>query len=211
MSQELTMSEPILLCRFMPIDAGRLRSLRNHRGWTQGDLARAAGYSERVIRKAEAGGTLSIRTIRDLAQALSSCGRTITVSDLTLDLIAVAQQFVQSYDSAGKFMLYQCEQMLAEDFVFCTSARDSDLLFSGNWFSRHGLQHFLELFFAKFSRTSSSLKPTFESRKNQVLAQYIDILTYRGKELPMAVKLRFQFEKGLICRLDQEYTEYGSM
>lgn len=204
------MSEPNRASRFLPIDARKLRALRVQRGWTQGDLARFAGYSERLIRKAEASGSLSIGTIRDIAEALSTCGRTITVQELTIDLIAIAHQFVQSYDAHGEAMVYRCEHLLAEHFVFCNSSQNFDAMFSGGWNGRYGLQQFTELFFANFERQSNSLKPTFEYLNSHVSARYFEKLTYRGREVPVVVNQKFQFNKGLICRIDQVCRAYGS-
>ena len=209
MYPELTMSNPIRVSRFMPIDASKIRALRIQLGWTQADLARVAGYSERLVRKAEAGGTLSIGTIRDIAEALSACGRTISVGDLTLDLSAVATQFLQCYDAYGKSMPYRCEHLLAEDFVFCNYAHHVDVKLSGTWMGSYGLEQFMELFFGSFERSFNSLKPTFEYRKNLVLARYSDMLVNRGKEFPMAVTQTYQFHRGLICRIDQVCRAYG--
>ena len=44
---------------------------------SQVELSRSSGYSERVIRKAEAGGTLRLETIRDLATAMSVEGHSL--------------------------------------------------------------------------------------------------------------------------------------
>ncbi len=194
----------------MPIDARKLKALRIQLGWTQGDLARFAGYSERLIRKAEASGSLSVGTIRDIAQALSVCGRTVTVEQLTIDLIAIAHQFVQSYDAHGEAMVCRCEHLLAEHFVFCNSAQNFDAMFSGGWNGRFGLQQFTELFFANFERQSNSLKPTFDYMNSYVSARYLETLTYQGRALQVVVNQMFQFNRGLICRIDQECRAYGS-
>ncbi len=45
-----------------------IRSLRKMHGWTQAELAKRAGYSERLIRKAELGGRLMPETIADLSE-----------------------------------------------------------------------------------------------------------------------------------------------
>ena len=60
------------------------RDHRNLIGMSQLELSRRSGYSERLIRKAEAGGTLRLATIRDLAMAMTFDGHSITLQDLTL-------------------------------------------------------------------------------------------------------------------------------
>ena len=51
---------------------------------SQVELSRRSGYSERVIRKAEAGGTLRFETIQDLATAMSVEGHSISLQDLAI-------------------------------------------------------------------------------------------------------------------------------
>ena len=60
-----------------------IRERRKQLGWSQVELGHRAGYSERVIRKAEASGTLRLQTIQDLAMTLSVGGLLITFQDLT--------------------------------------------------------------------------------------------------------------------------------
>ncbi len=54
------------------VDGGRLRELRLDHGWTQRDLARRAGVSERTVRTAEYGGPVSPATLGFLARALGT-------------------------------------------------------------------------------------------------------------------------------------------
>jgi transcriptional regulator with XRE-family HTH domain len=60
-----------------------IRVRRKQLGWSQVELGHRAGYSERVIRKAEAGGTLRIQTIYDIAMTLSIGGSIVSFHDLT--------------------------------------------------------------------------------------------------------------------------------
>src|SRR5438067_12761121 len=48
----------------------RIQVLRDARGWSQEELARAAGYSVKTIWKAEAGRPLKRQTLADIARAL---------------------------------------------------------------------------------------------------------------------------------------------
>ena len=65
--------------RFVIVSGEVVRRLRMERGMTQLQLARAAGYTERLIRKAEKGGRLDIRTVQNLAEALSQFGNHLSV------------------------------------------------------------------------------------------------------------------------------------
>lgn len=54
----------------MAINAQRLRSLREQRGWSQEQLADVSGLSARTIQRVEASGTASLETRMALAAAL---------------------------------------------------------------------------------------------------------------------------------------------
>ncbi|MCU0708277.1 MAG: helix-turn-helix domain-containing protein [Pirellula sp.] len=68
--------------RYSSVNGSRLRSLRQSRGWTQVEFGRRAGYSERLIRKAESGGNLLVNTIDDLATALSQINDVVSAESL---------------------------------------------------------------------------------------------------------------------------------
>jgi transcriptional regulator with XRE-family HTH domain len=68
--------------RYSPVNGSHLRSLRQSRGWTQVEFGRLAGYSERLIRKAESGGNLLLETIEDLATALSQTNEVVSSESL---------------------------------------------------------------------------------------------------------------------------------
>jgi len=49
-------------------DSKKIRKLRRSLGWTQNDAAAQSGYSERLIRKIEAGASVRPTTLRDVLQ-----------------------------------------------------------------------------------------------------------------------------------------------
>lgn len=59
-----------------------LRSLRIARGWTQQDAADRAGLSDRLVRKAEAGDAIELRSISLLAQLYSTAQAPLTLNEL---------------------------------------------------------------------------------------------------------------------------------
>ena len=74
---------------------GRLGSLRLARGWTQLEAAERAGISERLIRKAEAGESLGVRSISILVNLYSTAQSPLTLDDLIDGPLAAAS------DAAG--------------------------------------------------------------------------------------------------------------
>lgn len=67
----------------LTVNGPRLQALRQQAAMTQEQLARKTGYSDRLIRKAEASGPLRESTIARLAVALSTPERIVTIADLT--------------------------------------------------------------------------------------------------------------------------------
>jgi len=59
-----------------------LRSLRAARGWIQREAAERAGLSERLLRKAEAGGPIELQSIAILAQLFSTRELPLTANEL---------------------------------------------------------------------------------------------------------------------------------
>jgi steroid delta-isomerase-like uncharacterized protein len=59
-----------------------LTSLRAARGWTQREAAARAGFTDRLIRKAEAGLAIDAHSIATLAQLYSTPERGLTIQDL---------------------------------------------------------------------------------------------------------------------------------
>lgn len=78
----------------MACNAELLTQLRKKRGWTQHELAKRSGYTERLIGKAEAGKPISLRTIEDLAETLSDPNEAVFPEDLINDPVAKARKFI---------------------------------------------------------------------------------------------------------------------
>ena len=134
------------MSRFRLVNTDLLRELRVQRGWSQKDLAKKAGYSDRLVRKAELGGKLDVETIRDIAEALSTPHETITLDSLIHDNLSIAKRFVQGYDSLGREMLPAIEPYITEDFLFHVAGDPKSAPFVGNWRGKEGFQTFLDLF-----------------------------------------------------------------
>jgi len=192
--------------RFQRVNKNRLRHLRMEKGWSQEELAKRSGYSERLIRKAESGGTVSTQTIRDLAEALSDEERRVTYQELVMDPLSLAKQFVHAYDHFGQRMLDHCREIFHESFVFYCPGDKEQAPFAGEWVGITGMQRFFDRFYTTFSRNLGTLNPTFLVAEDHVCARYFDQVFFQGHTLPQIwVNLHFRFQDGLIIRIDDEY------
>jgi transcriptional regulator with XRE-family HTH domain len=186
---------------------GRLfADLRKQLGLTQIDLANRAGYSERVIRKAESGGPLRFDTIRDLSQCLSSPSGVVEPKHLFQSNRELAVQFVHAYDHYGRQALAHCKGLFTEDFEFFCPGDTEQVAFAGLWKGVEGMQQFFDRFFSIFARKKGSLNPTYFEAEDRVVARYEDQVFFESHPMPpFWVNLHFQFREGLIVRIDDEY------
>lgn len=190
----------------LQVSGENLRNLRIMRGLTQTELAKLAGYSERLVRKAEAGGTLSLSTIEDLAEALSCPQRKVAASDLSCFPEAIARKFVDCYDEFQQYMLDYCGDLLAENFVFyCAGEVGSSI--AGEWRGAHGFQTWLDKLFAIVRRPRRKcLQTCYMTAQDRVTAHYHDTLAAADdSQHVMWVNLHFTIRHGLIERLENEF------
>lgn len=201
-------SEPTMIHsnRFRNVNAVRIKQLRLARNWSQGELGRRAGYSERLVRKAEAGGRLSVDTIADLAEALSTTGELVTPESLECDYLGMAKTVVESYDLYGIEMMPHVSHLLSDDFVWYCPGDPEIAPFAGTWYGVAGLQAWLDIFFGIFRREPGTLETRWTVGSDIISARYEDRLWMGEQALdPFWVNLHFHFRGGLIIRIDDEY------
>jgi len=192
--------------RFLPINSNTFKQFRLRLGWSQLELAERSGYSARLIRKAEAGGMLKKETIEHLAEAMSARERIITPQDLVLDFSAIVHDFFTSFDRFGPAVLNHCNKHFAAE---CELHCNSDSVpFDGAWAGIDGMHTFFQKFFEHFSRPVCSTSVQLFLGESGVVARYVDLLE-TPENLIVATKfnLYFQFESGLIERLEFEFND----
>lgn len=84
--------------RSIPCNGAVVRRLRKRLGLTQAQLASRSGFSERLIRKAEASTPISLKTVRSLAIALSCEEKKINPSVLICSPIESAKRLLSNPD-----------------------------------------------------------------------------------------------------------------
>lgn len=71
--------------RSMSCNGKLISQLRKAIGWTQSDLARRAGFTERLIVKAEASQSIAASTLCIIAETLSEAGAAVSSQELSVD------------------------------------------------------------------------------------------------------------------------------
>lgn len=111
------------LKRSYPCNPELIKFLRTRKNWSQRRLAKESGYCERLICKAESGGSIASATIEVLAKALSTKDLKVFPEDLISDPIALSKKFIEAVhtlerdfvkgvahfiDPSGEFNFVQC-------------------------------------------------------------------------------------------------------
>ncbi len=105
--------------------------LRSRLQWTQIDLARRAGYSERLIGKAEAGESVSVTTLDDIRVAFHESGESVSLDDLRHDPVDRARQFIWGmYIHKGK-VIDEFEAFISPEVVIEMNGDPSVFPFAG--------------------------------------------------------------------------------
>ena len=198
-------SEQHVSPRFVAVNGQHLRQLRMERGMTQLQLARAAGYTERLIRKAEKSGRLDIATIHDLAEALSQSGENVSLGHLLHDNLAIARLWVQSFSEHDHKMLALVRPYVSEDFVFYCPGDTSTTRFAGTFKGVSGFQKWLNLYFEVFSRHEIK-ELEFHTGPDTVVARWKESCSLRGIACgPIRFSMYFRFQEGVIVRIENDY------
>ncbi|XZE43073.1 helix-turn-helix domain-containing protein [Pirellulaceae bacterium SH467] len=181
------------------------RAARLERGLTQRELANLAGYSERVIRKAEMGGRIRYQLACDIAEALSSPSRPVTLEQLCFSNLAVAKRWMQTFDEHGVNMMQHLGPFLSKDVVFVCEGSKETFPFNGTWHGLEGHQGWLDAFFGIFERVQG-ISPVYLQGDGIVSARWNELVKIAGVLCPpVRVCLNFHFENQLIVRIEDDY------
>ena len=122
----------------------RLKHFRKLLGWTQEELARRSGYCDRLIRKAEGGGSLSTEAIGNIAQSLCCNGIRVRFEDLVSSPKETVHRFLDALRCDG--IDIDVIEQLATDQVLVESKGGASVPFAGEWKGYDGMLFWLETF-----------------------------------------------------------------
>ena len=150
-----------------------MRSIRERRGLRQLDLARLAGYSVRLIGKAEAGKPLSTETIEVLAEALSSAEHKISPQDLILNPISLAEDYLRAKLLYKEEAVSKINHFLSSTYRIRVVAENDIGSFEPAYCGNDGLaeyfQHFFRLFEPAKNADLAKPGPKFFESDNEVI------------------------------------------
>ncbi|MEM6688061.1 MAG: helix-turn-helix transcriptional regulator [Planctomycetota bacterium] len=132
----------------LPANAKLIRTLRLSMQWTQLELAKKSGYTERLIRKVESGGNVAESTLQDIGDAFRDAGIELNQSDLNFDPKQLARRFIESMYRDRSRVIDQCRDFLHEDVVVIFSGDMEHIPFAGRHEGIDAARKAFEIFFS---------------------------------------------------------------
>ncbi len=201
--------------RSMPCSGEQLRYFREKRGWTQDDLADRAGYSKRLVAKAETGGSLNPDTLEVLAATLSVNGECVHLEDLLASPKALAQRYVETFRQYEHELATRCKDFLADDMVCIVGGDDRSVPLSGTYEGPDGFDSYCRKFFEIFERRDKNLyHPKIIAEGNHVMLAGREAIRLKGlpkepEESPGWLVQDMQFARGKLVRLELLFDTTG--
>ena len=191
-------------------NGAHIRYLRKRMGWSQVQLKKASGYSERLIAKAEASGSIAHATLVDLAQSLSTKDQVIRPEELIYDPISIAKSLIHGIYVLQNEMISRVEHLIADNLKLEFVADKSKFPFAGSYVGVEGFRKGFELFFDSMTIPSdidyTKCYDYFSSpeRKEAVVVWGESWIHPVGMKFnqPTHVAQRIEFENGRISYLE---------
>ena len=193
-----------------------LLRLREKRGWTQQKLATVAGYSERLIRKAEAGQSISTDSIEVLAESLSCDVDEVHPEDLICDPVSLCKAYTAAVYSGNSDVVSQIRYFLDDEIVFHISGDPAQIPFAGEHRGISGVEHGFKILFSILQAPSDfEFEPYYNyiSAGNDVFIKGQTWLHPIGQPLdrPVEIAMLMKFRRGKLWYYqDWLDTEVGS-
>jgi transcriptional regulator with XRE-family HTH domain len=206
-------SQPNL--RSVPCNGELLRYFREQLGWTQDELARRAGYSKRVIAKAEASGSLHPDTLEVLAATLSVSGKRVYPEGLAASPKALAERYVETFRRYEHELAARCRDFLADDMVCLVAGGDASVPLSGTYRGPEGFDSYCRSFFEIFERPDKDFyQPQIVAEGNHVVITGWEFIQLRAipkhpDEPPGWLVQDLQFSRGKLVRLELLFDTTG--
>lgn len=111
-------------------------------------MARKAGFTERLIVKAEASQSLAASTLCDIATALTEGGVTVGVKELSFDPAALARQFIHSMYQREMNVIDVNKSFISPDIVVHFAGDPAIFPFAGSHIGIDSARRAFDLFYS---------------------------------------------------------------
>lgn len=190
-----------------------LVQFRELRGWTQADLAKVSGYTERLISKAETGGSISSETVGNLAEALYTSQHPVYPEDLINEPVLLARKCIEAlHRHHEENFIHKIRDIFAEDIVLKMAGDPRKFPFSGEYRGISEVESCWKLFFSLLEipegidhNVSYSY---FGQGLNEVLVRGKSFLQPIGRAVaapPVNIMIHIKFCRGKIILFDDVF------
>ncbi len=184
--------------------------LRERKGLTQNELSQAAGYSERLISKAEAGQPISTATVADLAEALSSENEPVYPEDLITDPVSLAKEYMAALHTKGNGIVEAIQRFLDDEMILRITGDPKHFPFAGEHCGIEAVRRAFDLFFSILEAPANhdhAADYRYVGQGNEVILWGKSWIHPIGQpmERPIPIAHRFVFERGKLVLLEDVY------
>jgi len=194
--------------RSYPCNPELLKFLRGKKRWSQKRLAKEAGYCERLICKAESGGSVSAEAIVVLAKTLSSKDMKVSPEDLISDPVALSKKLIEAVHTLKHDVVKGIAHFTDPrgEFFFLQTAKGGD--YAGCHQGLAALNVAAEKFFdAQDFVEGQDFQSNYQYYRdgNEVVAWGTSTVRDKktGEIYDINVALRLVYEKGRLCRIEE--------
>ena len=117
--------------RSTPCNGKLISKLRKQIGWTQSELAERAGFTERLIAKAEASQNVAGSTVDIIAQTITEGGVAVSSKELSVDPASLAREFLLSMYQRERNVIDVNESFISPGIVVHFAGDPSIFPFAG--------------------------------------------------------------------------------
>ncbi|MDA7977613.1 MAG: helix-turn-helix domain-containing protein [Pirellulales bacterium] len=200
--------------RYYTCNGELVKHYRTLLGLTQDQLAAKAGYTDRLVRKAEASQQLSADTIEVLAEALSSKATAVYPEDLVHSPREFALNFLDKLKAHRQQLVAGLQQSFDEEMSCFVAGSPERFPFAGEFQTVDGFDAFWHRFFSVFSLAANPVHNLrVMSEGNSAVLKFDIRLHHKAMdELAESWIIFFlQFRRGKVVRFEDYFdTERGA-
>ncbi|WP_149496738.1 helix-turn-helix domain-containing protein [Roseiconus lacunae] len=190
-------------------NGAHIAQVRKSCGLTQAQLAKATGYSIRLIGKTEQGKGVRYSSLVAIADTLRRNGaESVCASQLCSDPETIARQFVEAYRWHEQNMISEVRHLISDDLQVFIAGDQTRIPFAGNYSGPEGLQQFLDRFFGLLERPDkNALTLKYYTNANEVVAYGTEFGRIKGSDTSELtwLSLLFRIEGGLVVRFEDYF------
>lgn len=190
---------------------GKLISqLRKQLGWTQSDLALKAGFTERLIVKAESSQNIAPSTLNIIAQALTEGGASVSARALEVDPASLARDFILSMYQRELNVIDVNEHFISPDIVVYFAGDPNIFPFAGTHVGIEAARRAFALFYSVIEppKDHSEIEDfQFVNTGHGALVWGNTWAHPIGMPMPGPIKLaiKMDFKDGLLVTIDDRF------